>query len=124
MCDICGKIVHTLNTFSKHKKSVHGVKRVRNPQECTICHNWYKDLLQHMRNIHADYSDKPNVCEICGFVSTTRVAKLKHIRYKHAIEKKYQCAVCRKAFKVPTLLKVSFVLKVLFMYVLAFEFTR
>ena len=122
MCDICGKIVYTMNTLSKHKKAVHGVKRIRIPKECTICHNWYKDLSHHMRNMHCDYSDKRNVCEICGFVSTTRVAKLKHIRFKHATEKKHQCMVCRKAFKVPTLLKVRFVLEFLFFFFLVLKF--
>ncbi|KAM7345325.1 uncharacterized protein ACRADG_011675 isoform 4-T4 [Cochliomyia hominivorax] len=108
MCDQCGKVVYTLNTLSKHKIAVHGVKSPKTPMQCKYCKNWYTgkaNLQHHIRNLHTDNEDNRNVCEICGFVSTTRAAKTKHIRFKHTSEKKFQCAVCERCFKVPVLLK-------------------
>ncbi|XP_037824413.1 zinc finger protein 557-like [Lucilia sericata] len=108
VCDQCGKIVYTLNTLHKHKKVVHGVKPPKTPLQCEYCKRFYtgkQNLQHHIRNMHNTNEDKRNVCELCGFVSTTREGKMKHIRFKHRAEKKFQCAVCERSFKVPALLK-------------------
>ncbi|XP_023292624.2 transcription factor grauzone-like isoform X4 [Lucilia cuprina] len=108
VCDQCGKTVYTLNTLHKHKKVVHGVKPPKIQLQCEFCKRFYtgkQNLQHHIRNMHNTNEDKRNVCELCGFVSTTREGKMKHIRFKHRAEKKFQCAVCERSFKVPALLK-------------------
>lgn len=112
MCDQCGKIVSTPNTLCKHLKTVHGIKTPKTPIQCKHCHNWYAgkvNLQKHISNIHASNEDKRNVCEICGFVSTTKEAKMKHKRVKHRPGKNFDCTICGRSFQVPILLKVSFV---------------
>ncbi|XP_073812564.1 uncharacterized protein isoform X9 [Musca autumnalis] len=107
MCDICGKVLRTRNSLSKHKRAVHYKKPKTGPVQCSYCDKWYstRSTLQfHVLNMHI-HVDREHRCEICGFVSTTREAKKKHIRFKHNTERKHQCTLCDKAFKVPTLLK-------------------
>lgn len=126
MCDQCGKIVYTNNTMIQHKKKVHGVKPVKKPLQCGICKNWYTgndNLKQHIRNMHNTNEDKRNVCEICGFVSTTKTAKMKHKRLNHNTPKLYQCTVCERIFKFQQVLKVSFVLcKKLYLFTYLHEY--
>ncbi|XP_061402535.1 zinc finger protein 43-like [Musca vetustissima] len=107
ICDICGKILRTLGTLHKHKQVVHEKKVKKDPEQCTYCGKWYathSTLQFHVLNMHI-HTDKEHRCEICGFVSTTREAKKKHIRFKHTAEKRHKCGLCDKAFKVPTLLR-------------------
>ncbi|XP_073812569.1 uncharacterized protein isoform X13 [Musca autumnalis] len=106
VCDICGKTMRSADTLKKHKNAIH-IKKPKVPAQCNYCGKWYSTrgtLQTHVLNMHI-YTDTEHRCEICGFVSTTRSAKLKHIRFKHKIEKKFKCGMCEKAFKVPTLLK-------------------
>ncbi|XP_073812611.1 zinc finger X-chromosomal protein-like [Musca autumnalis] len=53
-------------------------------------------------HVHANEEHR---CEICGFVSSSKPAKKRHIDFKHNPEKKHKCTMCEKAFKTPTLLK-------------------
>ncbi|XP_073812573.1 uncharacterized protein isoform X17 [Musca autumnalis] len=106
VCDICGKTMRSVETLKKHKNAIH-FKKPKVPEQCSYCGKWYSTrgtLQTHVLNMHI-YTDREHRCEICGFVSTTRSAKLKHIRFKHRIEKKFKCGMCEKAFKVPTLLR-------------------
>ncbi|XP_061402534.1 zinc finger protein OZF-like [Musca vetustissima] len=106
VCDICGKTMRSRDTLKKHKNSVHN-KKPKVPEQCSYCGKWYstRSTLQlHVLNMHI-HTDKEHRCEICGFVSTTREAKKKHIRFKHRAEKRHKCGLCDKAFKVPTLLR-------------------
>ncbi|XP_075166562.1 uncharacterized protein LOC142238735 isoform X5 [Haematobia irritans] len=107
MCDICGKVLRSRNSLQKHKVAVHQPKPKKIPEQCTYCGKWYSThgtLQTHVLNMHV-HIDKEHRCEICGFVSTTREAKKKHIRFKHNSVKRHKCTMCEKAFKVPTLLK-------------------
>uniref|UniRef100_A0A1I8N1P6 C2H2-type domain-containing protein n=1 Tax=Musca domestica TaxID=7370 RepID=A0A1I8N1P6_MUSDO len=107
ICDMCGKVLRTLNSLHKHKKVVHTSKPIKIPEQCTYCGKWYSthsNLQLHVLNMHI-HIDKEHRCEICGFVSTTREAKKRHIRFKHRTEKKHKCGLCDKAFKAPTLLR-------------------
>lgn len=106
---MCGKVLRTRNSLQKHKKAVHFPKPQKVPEQCSYCGKWYSThstLQTHVLNMHI-HNDREHRCEICGFVSSTREAKKKHIRFKHTAEKRHKCHMCEKAFKVPTLLRVS-----------------
>uniref|UniRef100_A0A1I8M4G6 C2H2-type domain-containing protein n=1 Tax=Musca domestica TaxID=7370 RepID=A0A1I8M4G6_MUSDO len=94
------------DTLKKHKNAIH-VKKPKVPEQCSYCGKWYSTrgtLQTHVLNMHI-HINQEHRCEICGFVSTTREAKKKHIRFKHRAEKRHKCGLCEKAFKVPTLLR-------------------
>lgn len=106
ICEICGAAKPTLDTLKKHEKKVHAPKVAA---QCKYCGKWYaarSHMLRHVLNMHTT-ADTEHRCEICGFVSTTRTALRQHKRFKHNPEKKHKCTMCEKAFKTPTLLKVS-----------------
>ncbi|XP_058976049.1 zinc finger protein 37 isoform X14 [Musca domestica] len=106
VCDICGKTMRSQDTLKKHKNAIH-IKKPKVPEQCTYCGKWYSTrgtLQTHVLNMHI-YASQEHRCEICGFVSTTRAAKLKHINFKHKPEKRHKCGMCEKAFKFPALLR-------------------
>lgn len=105
ICDTCGKSEPTIHALKKHKSKVHTPKV---PGQCTYCGKWYSSqwtVRRHILNMHVR-ADEDHSCEICGFVSSTREAKKKHMNFKHNPEKRHKCSMCEKAFKTPTLLKV------------------
>ncbi|XP_073812576.1 uncharacterized protein isoform X20 [Musca autumnalis] len=107
VCDICGKVLRTSNSLSKHKKAVHFKKPKTGPEQCSYCHKWYttrSNLQLHVLNKHI-HTDREHRCEICGFVSASREARKSHIRFMHKSEKRHKCTMCEKAFKTPTTLK-------------------
>lgn len=106
VCDICGTLTPSVNALKQHNRKVHEPKV---PRQCRYCNKWYSSrwsMQRHVINMHV-HADEEHRCEICGFVSSTINAKKAHIRYKHSGEKRHKCSMCEKAFKTPTLLKVS-----------------
>lgn len=104
-CNLCGLVTRTPKAMQRHNRKVH-LPRV--PEQCNYCGNLYAtraSLTQHMLNMHV-LVNKEHRCEICGFVSSTKDAKRKHIEFRHNPTKNHKCSMCGKAFKTPTLLKV------------------
>uniref|UniRef100_A0A1I8MNQ4 C2H2-type domain-containing protein n=1 Tax=Musca domestica TaxID=7370 RepID=A0A1I8MNQ4_MUSDO len=90
-----------------HMKAVHLPKAPRTRQQCKYCQAWLASksgLRTHILNMHV-HADVEHRCEICGFVSTSREAKKRHIQFKHNPEKRHKCSVCDKSFKVAILLR-------------------
>lgn len=109
ICDTCGKSEPTIHALKKHKSKVHTPKV---PGQCTYCGKWYSSqwtVRRHILNMHVR-ADEDHSCEICGFVSSTREAKKKHMNFKHNPEKRHKCSMCEKAFKTLTLLKVCWMI--------------
>lgn len=109
VCEQCGKLLLTRNALAMHMKAVHLPKAPRTRQQCKYCQAWLASksgLRTHILNMHV-HADVEHRCEICGFVSTSREAKKRHIQFKHNPEKRHKCSVCDKSFKVAILLRVS-----------------
>lgn len=105
-CDQCDLVTSTPKALQRHTRKVH---LPRDPEQCNYCGNLYATratLTKHILNMHV-LVDKEHRCEICGFVSSTKEAKRKHIEFRHNPVKNHKCTMCEKAFKTPTLLKVS-----------------
>ncbi|XP_043273995.1 zinc finger protein 595-like isoform X11 [Venturia canescens] len=92
-CDICGRVLATKKSLSRHKES-------HNPTKLYLCDFCGKSLssaehLKKHRRIHT--GEKPYVCDVCG-KGFTDSENLRLHRRVHTGEKPYKCDQCPKAF--------------------------
>lgn len=112
ICHKCGKTFKNNYNMKKHEESEHSEVKPE-PQQCTICNTWYRNLAglkTHIKNMHHNIETEHR-CTICNKVSTTHRALKRHIYLNHKCEKRFKCNMCDKAFKRGQDLRVSVLIK-------------
>lgn len=111
-CQICDKVLKTMNSLSKHSISMHqnrkhagtvtgnGIYRLYHCTTCTYSTPHSQTLINHMRRHNGE---RPFVCE-CGKSFTQRSSLSAH-RKTHSISSNFTCFICGKQFKLDFALK-------------------
>ncbi|XP_028899362.2 zinc finger protein 845-like [Zeugodacus cucurbitae] len=105
ICDICGKSLNGKDAFQRHQEEHAGVQRTL--ERCKLCNIELKTkygLARHMKTMHTEQYQTPQVCTVCSKVSPTLRAHKSHMEYMHS-GKKHICNVCDKTFKLPKCLR-------------------
>ncbi|XP_049307758.1 zinc finger protein 665 isoform X2 [Bactrocera dorsalis] len=100
ICDICGVSVKGCDALKRHQ-AVHTGK-MRKLIKCDLCDATLTTkygLARHMKTMHTEEYQTPQVCPMCSKVSPSVQAHRKHVRYMHSLQKKHVCNLCDKAFK-------------------------
>ncbi|XP_049307761.1 zinc finger protein 665 isoform X5 [Bactrocera dorsalis] len=100
ICDICGVSVKGCDALKRHQ-AVHTGK-MRKLIKCDLCDSTLTTkygLARHIKTMHTEEYQTPQVCPMCSKVSPSVMAHRKHIRDVHSLEKKHLCNLCDKAFK-------------------------
>ncbi|XP_073812582.1 uncharacterized protein isoform X25 [Musca autumnalis] len=103
ICEICGKVLSKAKALYIHNRKVHMPKK---RSQCTYCGKWYSTrphMLAHFYNMHTSADDEHR-CDICGHCASSPSGLYQHKRAMHNTIKKYNCTLCEKSFKAPSLL--------------------
>ncbi|XP_054740951.1 transcription factor grauzone-like [Anastrepha obliqua] len=106
ICDICGKALNGNEAFRRHQEEHAGIPATS--VKCNLCNTELKTkygLARHMKTMHTEEYQTPQVCPICFKVSPNLRAHRSHMEYLHVAEKKHVCKLCDKAFKLPKSLR-------------------
>lgn len=103
ICDICARIFKSKEGFQDHMLSHRETKEPR--VQCTQCGIWLKNKGSLNKHVKA-HTEKPQTCEICHKVKSTRSALKNHMQIVHG-EAIYECTICEKKFKRQLTLTVS-----------------
>ncbi|CAG0886811.1 unnamed protein product [Cyprideis torosa] len=89
-CNYCNYTTNKRYLLSRHLKT-HSIER---PHRCSICDRTFKTLasLHNHANTHAGV--KPHPCKFCQASFTTSGELVRHIRYKHTMERPHKCSEC------------------------------
>ncbi|CAG0913456.1 unnamed protein product [Notodromas monacha] len=108
-CNYCGLIVPSDWELSKHKESVHGIKKTkikRSPRLCVDCGKTFRNVeefVSHRIKMHGDQAPegrKPHTCVVCGDIFPTRDLGRKHEKNIHGLdyveqaERGIECELC------------------------------
>ncbi|XP_053962480.1 transcription factor grauzone-like [Anastrepha ludens] len=102
ICDICGKALNGNEAFRRHQEEHAGIPA--SSVKCNLCNAELKTkygLARHMKTMHTEKYQTPQVCPFCSKLSPTLMAHRSHIEYMHLNKKKHACKLCDKAFKSP-----------------------
>ena len=90
-CNVCGKRYHSSSILCSHRKHCNS-----DGQQCTVCHQVIIGgrmiFKRHMKMHPLEFP-----CELCGKVFKRKDIMKRHMEI-HLNERKYQCAICNKAF--------------------------
>ncbi|XP_065081017.1 zinc finger protein 41-like isoform X2 [Ochlerotatus camptorhynchus] len=89
MCDICGKSIDP-KRMDSHMNRHNGLQPYT-CDECGLQFHCRMNLRKHINRSHAKGNEM--TCDICGRVSSSKIAHTQHLRAVHE-EKKFQCALC------------------------------
>ena len=94
-CDQCPRRYKTAFLLSRHVKKSHGAKF-----PCDICGKFFVTMvcLKQHKIRHLPNSEKPFICQVCGFGTVTNDHLRTHMEI-HADERNYKCRFCSSAFK-------------------------
>ena len=85
--------------MKKHIISVH--ENLKN-FACDVCGKFYKSvrkLNEHKKTVHISQSEMKNICNFCGYASSTASLLKSHIFRNHTERTRdFQCNLCEKAF--------------------------
>lgn len=89
VCDICGKSINP-ERMESHMNRHNGLQ----PYTCGECGLQFHCPMNMRKHINRSHAKGEEVtCDLCGRVSTSRIAHKQHIRAVHT-EKKFQCTLC------------------------------
>lgn len=106
VCDFCGQVYHHKQSLEKHINLQHLGAEDTDRIQCPVCAKWVysKQYLKvHIRNVHSGQNLQVT-CNICRSVCANKRALSTHKNKVHA-ERKLECEVCGKMFKLPKHLK-------------------
>ncbi|XP_069669449.1 zinc finger protein 665-like [Periplaneta americana] len=92
-CNICGKLLPTLQNHRMHLRNNHTERRF----QCDICGKNYLRLKHLKLHIRMHTGEKPFKCSVCGKCYIQSSALSVHSR-THSGEKPFKCEVCGKCF--------------------------
>ena len=84
-CLPCGKVFSSAFNKSQH------VRKVHNPQFCSLCDRTFKNLKRHTENVHVDDSKKRFLCTDCGKGFLDRSNLSSHQMNVHIKSRPYKC---------------------------------
>jgi KRAB domain-containing zinc finger protein len=85
-CDLCG-----LKTSKMYKLRQHLKRHLEPKDECHICHQKFRHVAKHLREVHT--SERKFVCNICGLGFKVRSNLKNHVKIH---EKPSECPICHK----------------------------
>ena len=98
-CEHCGKLISSKGGLKEHIMSVH--ENLKN-FACDVCGKFYKSvrkLNEHKKTVHISQSEMKNICNFCGYASSTASLLKSHIFRNHTERTRdFQCNLCEKAF--------------------------
>ncbi|XP_053962483.1 transcription factor grauzone-like [Anastrepha ludens] len=100
ICDICGISIKGRDALERHQSEHAGIPRKL--IKCDLCDaalTTKYGLARHMKTMHTEEYQTPQVCPICSKVSPSLQAHRNHIKYMHSLQRKHVCKLCDKAFK-------------------------
>ena len=98
VCDLCGKILSTLNALIYHKECVHGKMK---KYECKTCDTKFSTpatLRRHQVVVHEGLMKE--MCTICGKKFGSKNGLVFHTKSVHSDERNELCKFCGKSFKL------------------------
>ncbi|XP_036331003.1 transcription factor grauzone-like [Rhagoletis pomonella] len=100
ICHICGISIKGRDAFERHQAEHAGIERKL--IKCDMCDaalTTKYGLARHIKTMHTEEYQTPQVCPICSKVSPTLQAHRNHIKFMHSLQRKHVCKLCDKGFK-------------------------